>query len=103
MKLLSISRSEFVVHSDNRGIVMSVTKLFPSRFAGYGDSVNIAEFYADHPVASTGQWYKFLETIEVPTNLTFANDSVCQGLPFTLLTAIYDGYGKMAPIRRAPQ
>ena len=97
------SSSEFVIHSENRGIVMSAIKVFPSRFARYGDSINIAEFYSNHPVASTNQWNMFLESIEVPTNWTFTNDTVCQGLPFTLLTAIYDGYGKMAPIRRAPQ
>jgi hypothetical protein len=34
---------------------------------------------------------------------TFTNQSLCQNQPFTLLTSIYDGYGKMAPNRRAPQ
>jgi hypothetical protein len=82
---------------------MSTIKVFPKRFSKYGDRLNVADFYANHPVASTNQWYNFLETIEIPTKWNFINNSLCQSQPFTLLTAIYDGYGKMAPVRRAPQ
>jgi hypothetical protein len=41
--------------------------------------------------------------VEIPTTWYFDNNTLCQGQPFTLLTAIYNGYGKMAPNRRAPQ
>ena len=92
-----------MVHSNNPGIVMSAIKLYPQRFAQNGARINIADFYAKHPVASTNQWYNFIETIEVPTTWIFSIDSICEGLPFTMLTTIYDGYGKMTPKRRAPQ
>ncbi len=43
------------------------------------------------------------EDVEVPTTVPFKNSTKCGGgKPLTFVTALYNGYGKQAPLRRNP-
>lgn len=48
-------------------------------------------------------WNGLTENIEIPTKFYFANQSLCDDLPITLVVVAYKGYGKIAPLRRNPQ
>lgn len=101
--LYDTKRSEFVIHSDAPdAYTMSVTKIFPDQFASYGSKINVKEFFSSHPVHPTTIWDKHDIDVEIPTSFPFQNETECSGRPYTLLTAIYPGYGPMAPIRRNP-
>ena len=68
----------------------------------YGDRIALNQHYYTHPFNPTEQWDEHKEEIEVPTRIPFVNESLCGGRPFVLLTAVYTGYGHMAPVRRNP-
>lgn len=77
--------------------------MYPDKFIKYGQRVDIKEFYNQHPVNPSTNWLKYEEDIEIPTFIPFQNESRCRDKPMTILTTIYDGLGKMAPIRRNPE
>ena len=60
------------------------------------------EIFGNHPVSSTDQWSRIEETVSIPLNITFTNNTYCRKQPLSIVLAHYEGYGKIAPIRRNP-
>ncbi|XP_059078438.1 uncharacterized protein LOC131876911 [Tigriopus californicus] len=94
--------SDMTIHSKAPGYTMSASKIKPNKFQKYGDRLQINGFYTSHPVYPDPLWNEVDETIEIPTKIPFVNQTYCEEKPFTLLTTVYHGYGKMAPLRRNP-
>lgn len=96
--------NEMVVHASSDAMVMSIVKAHQDEFARRnGKSVLVNSFYSGHPFHATDAWDRVEETVEVPAELNFNNNTFCRGFPVTFLTAVYDGYGRFAPLRRNPQ
>ncbi|CAM6054614.1 unnamed protein product [Sphagnum tenellum] len=98
----SANLSDFTLQANSSAFTMSVSKVYPDKFALYGASVSIKDFYAQQSINPTSSWQQYPEEIVVPTAVPYLNVTRCTGKPFTLLTAIYPFYGMMAPIRRNP-
>ena len=58
---------------------------------------------ANNSVQNTTDWNYHPEYIEIPSTIIFQNASRCGRNGFTLMSALYNGYGRMAPLRRNPQ
>ena len=82
---------------------MTVAKLTHEALSKFGAKINMKKFASENPIQNTSAWSNHAEELHVPSPLHFKNDSFCGGKAFTLLTSIYEGYGKMAPLRRNPQ
>ena len=63
---------------------------------------DVREIFAEHPVSATNQWSRIDETMIIPLNISFTNHTYCNKQPLSLILAHYEGYGKVAPIRRNP-
>ena len=63
---------------------------------------DIQDISGKHPLFPTDQWSRIGESISIPLNITFTNDTFCQKQPLSLVLAHYEGYGKFAPNRRNP-
>jgi hypothetical protein len=103
----SASDKMMMVHGDAPGsFTMTAVKLYPQRLANFakdGKRINIKELAANNSISNFTAWERHAESLELPSQLFFTNQTSCGNNSFTLLTAIYDGYGKMAPLRRNPQ
>ena len=63
----------------------------------------ICDIIITHRVNPNHGWERYKESIEIPSVFHFSNATLgCEDMPVTMLVAIYDGYGKFAPIRRSP-
>ena len=100
--LYAYSHRDFSIHSSSDAYAMTVNKVFPDRYEQYGAFLNMKAHWGSHPVNPTDMWDHYEEEVEVPTTITFKNDSLCSGRPLTIAVAIYPGYGKQAPLRRNP-
>ena len=65
--------------------------------------IDIKQFAASNSVNNFTDWNNHPEDIEIPSTFKFKNQSLCGNTGITVMTALYDGYGKMAPLRRNPQ
>ena len=66
-------------------------------------SPHFSDLFGNHPTNPANMWNGLTENIEIPTKFYFANQSLCDDLPITLVVVAYKGYGKIAPLRRNPQ
>ncbi len=103
--LFDAERNEMLVHQVSPGVMtLSIMKVEQDAFRDrYGEHpVELSSFFSDHSVNPTEAWTLYQETLKLPTVFHFKNDSLCKNLPVSILAGIYDGYGKVAPLRRNP-
>ena len=65
--------------------------------------ISIKNLASNNTIRNFTAWESHPEELEIPSPLQFSNENLCGDKDFTLLTAIYRGYGKMGPLRRNPQ
>ena len=63
---------------------------------------DVRDIFGKHPVSPTDQWSRIDETISIPLNISFTNQTYCRKQPLSFVLAHYEGYGKVAPNRRNP-
>lgn len=90
------------VHSSTPAFTMSISKVFPDNLAKNGDRISVGEYYSQHPVNPDPLWLQHSESVELPSKISFTNDSRCGSQPLTFSTVLYNGLGKLAPLRRNP-
>lgn len=65
--------------------------------------VHFVDLASNNTVKNFTHWNDHEEYLELPSTIIFNNQSLCGNKAITLLTAIYNGYGKMGPLLRNPQ
>ncbi len=93
-----------MIHShDDSAYTLTMMRTYPAILnAKYGSRMDVKEVYANNSIVNTSHWHYHPESLEIPTYFNWTNNNKCFGKPVTILTAIYNGYGKMAPLRRNP-
>ena len=97
------SEKIMMVHAHSDAVTMTAAKLTHAGLAKFGSRININDLASNNTVKNFTAWQNHIETLEIPSSLPFTNTSMCGNKAFTLLTAIYNGFGRMGPLRRNPQ
>jgi hypothetical protein len=100
----SASLRDMTVHSHTSSFTLSATRVYPADLAARAgeNGFDVRTFYSAHESNPTEVWSEHPERIHLPSVMHFTNQSVCGEKPLTIVTAIYQGYGKLAPVRRNP-
>jgi len=97
------SEQIMMVHSQSKGLTLTSAKLSPKGLEKFGPRIDIKNFASNNTVKNFTSWNEHRETLEIPSKFHFTNEAFCGTKEVTLLAAIYNGYGKMSPMRRNPQ
>ena len=97
------SKPMMMVHAHSSAITMTVAKLTMQGLKSFGGRIDVKKMASQNTVNNFTEWDNHNEYLEIPSTIMFKNESLCGNKSFTLLTAIYNGYGKMGPLRRNPQ
>ncbi len=102
--LFDADRNEMVVHTTSKAMAMSVFKAEQIGLNDrYGSNIKVKTFFESHPVNPSNMWDEVEEEIDIPTEIFYKNSSMgCGRFPVTFSAAVYDGFGKMSPVRRNP-
>ena len=92
-----------MVHAHSPAVTMTAAKLTMSGLKSFGERIDIAQMASNNTIKNFTAWQNHNEYLEIPSTILYKNQSLCGNKSFTLFTAIYDGYGKMGPLRRNPQ
>ena len=96
-------KREYQVHVDSDDITLSASKQYPSDFQRMGKTIELQSFYTQKARIKDAKILKYREQIEIPTKFNFKDQELCGQAPFSLLTAIYESLGPIAPIHRNPR
>ena len=92
-----------MVHSQSQGLTLTAAKLNQDSLSKFGSRINVKNLANSNSVNNFTGWESHRESLELPSPLKFNLPNLCEGKSLTLLTAIYNGYGEMGPLRRNPQ
>lgn len=96
-------RKEMVVHTNSEAMAMSLLKIKPEELQKNGGAIDVANYFANHPLNPNKKWTQFQEKIQFPTSFTFMKSESCSGLDLGVTFGIHDGYGHFGPTRRNPR
>ena len=98
------SEKQMIIHSDSEAMTMTAAKLTPKGLTKFGGpKIDINDLASNNTINNFTAWTRHPERLQIPSRFHFKNKKFCESKEFTLLAAVYDGYGKMGPLRRNPQ
>ena len=92
-----------MVHSHSPGMTLTAMKVPKEGLKPFGKRIDISKLAANNSISKFTDWIHHPEYIEIPSTWIFKNESFCNRNNITIMTALYNGYGKMAPLRRNVQ
>ena len=84
-------------------LILFTVKVEKGGLKVFGDRISVANMAANNSVQNTTDWNYHPEYIEIPSTIIYKDENKCGKHGVTVMNAIYNGYGRMGPLRRNPQ